>query len=134
MAVKPGPDGKRYDHQRRLRVPTLEEARRRLQKATSRLKRARDFDHLHRLVKEEIGPMHGIGELMVYDTALRIGAKLGLKPRQVYLHSGTRQGARRLGLCWRRPYLSVACFPPQFRELAPHEIEDCVCIFKAKLR
>ncbi len=121
------PDGKRYDHQRRLTVAVLRAASHRLQKAP--LQGAADFDALHRLVDETIGSMRGIGPLTVYDTALRIGAKLGLKPQRVYLHSGTRQGARALGLRWRLLYLAVADFPPELQELEPHEIEDYVCIF-----
>jgi len=32
------------------------------------------------------------------DTTLRIGAKLNLFPKKVYLHPGTRRSARALGL------------------------------------
>ncbi len=134
LAVRPGPDGKRYDHQRRLKASVLEEASRRLHRAKHLLQCAKTFDGLHDVVDEKIGPLRGIGPLMVYDTALRIGTKLGHKPRQVYLHSGTRQGARMLGLCWRMPSLPVECFPPELQELEPREIEDCLCIFKDKMR
>lgn len=126
------PDDKRYDHQRRLTGTVLLDGSQRLRKA--HLEGTADFDELHRLVEETIGAIRGIGPLTVYDTALRIGAKLGHKPQRVYLHSGTRQGARRLGLRWRLPYLPVADFPPELQELQPHEIEDCVCIFKDKLK
>ena len=39
-----------------------------------------------------------MGELVVYDTALRIGARFGLEPEKVYVHRGTREGVRKLGL------------------------------------
>jgi hypothetical protein len=105
--------------------------------ATSRLHyapltHARDFDSLFNMVRDAIGPIHGIGELTVYDTALRIGAKLGLPPERVYLHSGTRVGARALGLNWRTPHLELEDFPAELRTLKPHEIEDCLCIFKGR--
>lgn len=127
------PDGKRYDHQRRLKRVVLQKGTRRLQNAS--LKGAPDFDALYRIVEGTIGLLHGIGEITVYDTALRIGAKLGVKPRLVYVHGGTRQGARalNLGLAWRLPYLPPSAFPPQLQELEPHEIEDCLCIFRDKL-
>jgi len=90
------PDGKRYDHQRRIPQDVLRLAAERLGRA--KLNRARDFDELHKLVTRAIGSIHGIGRLTVYDTALRIGAKLSLAPDRVYLHTGTRTGARKLGL------------------------------------
>ncbi len=126
------PDGKRYDHQRRLPLAVV------LQVATCQLEHARfdraaDFDELHRLVDKAIGSIRGVGELTVYDTAVRIGAKLGLKPQRVYLHSGTREGARALGLDWRMAHLTVAQCPRELHRLAPHEIEDCLCIFKGRL-
>lgn len=81
-----------------------------------------------------IGVLHGIGELTVYDTALRIGAKLGLLPKKVYLHAGTRAGARALGLNWKATSLAVRELPSELLTLTPHEIEDCLCIFKDKLK
>ena len=77
-----------------------------------------------------IGSILGIGGLTVYDTTLCIGAKLGVFPRCIYLHNGTRRGARALGLNWRTSVLSVAECPRELRRLKPHEIEDCLCIFK----
>lgn len=125
------PDGRRYDHQRRLPMAVLREASDRLEGA--RLEVARDFGELHHLVEQAIGLIPGIGELTVYDTALRIGAKLRLKPDRVYLHRGTREGARALGLNWRLPQLALSEVPRALHGLEPHEIEDCLCIFKRQL-
>ncbi len=122
------PCGLRYDHQRRVPRAVLEAAASELSR--ERLDDAPDFDVLLGRVKATIGSILGIGELTVYDTALRIGARLGLLPTRVYLHSGTRQGARALGLNWRAPYLALEECPPEFRVLKPHEIEDCLCIYK----
>jgi hypothetical protein len=125
------PAGGRYHHQRRLRATLLRIAAAELGRA--RVQRATSFDDLHRRVAAAIGPLDGIGELTVYDTALRIGAKLGHLPRKVYLHSGTRAGARALGLNWRAKSLTVRELPPALRVLPAHEIEDCLCIFKSRL-
>ena len=46
----------------------LELAEQRLQAAARRLASARDFDAFYGIVEREIGHVHGIGELMVYDT------------------------------------------------------------------
>jgi hypothetical protein len=75
----------------------------------------------------------GIGELYICDTSLRIGAKLNLFPTAVYLHPGTRAGARALGLDDRAKMLKVSALPKPFRTLAPHELEDILCIFKDDL-
>jgi hypothetical protein len=129
LAITPG--GKRYHHQRRLPRALLKQAATELKRAG--LKRSRDFDELHERVSRAIGSLHGIGELTVYDTALRIGARVGYLPKRVYLHSGTRTGAKALGLNWRAPFVEVGELPPALRVLAPHEIEDCLCIFKKRL-
>jgi len=106
------PCGRRFDHQRRLPRAVLEAAAAELSRA--RLDDAPDFDVLQRRVKAAIGSISGIGELTVYDTALRVGAKLGLLPTRVYLHSGTRDGARALGLNWRAESLAVMECRPSF--------------------
>ena len=90
----------------------------------------RSFEELHALLEETIGDVQGIGELMVYDTALRIGDRLGVTPRFVYLHAGTRAGALALGQDASRKRLSPEELPATFRRLTPREIEDCLCIYK----
>ena len=125
------PDFKRYSHQWRIPGAVLKEASKQLRRA--RLERARDFNELYGLVRRTIGSIFGIGELTTYDTALRIGARLGLEPRQVYLHAGTRRGARALGLDSRAATLSMSEIPQALRVLKPREVEDCLCIFKDSL-
>jgi hypothetical protein len=120
-------DGRRYNHQRRI-------PRRVLQVAAGRLSRmnldaASSFDELHQLVHAAIGAIDGIGRPTVYDTALRIGAALRHSPDRVYLHAGTRAGARKLGLNWRKDSLSMSEIPRALQKLEPREIEDVLCIF-----
>jgi len=125
------PDGRRYDHQRRLSKETLEEACRIL--SGEDFRHCRDFDELHATVEDLLCGVAGVGELMTYDTALRIGAKLGLYPSRVYLHRGTRDGAQALGLDWRAHQIEVGELPQELRALEPYEIEDCLCILKRDL-
>ena len=87
---------------------------------------------MHEIVKREIGSVHGIGKLMVYDIAHRIGAYLGQAPTLVYLHRGTKEGAATLG--FRGETLDPAALPAVFSRLTPSEIEDCLCIYKDELR
>jgi len=126
-------DGKRHPHQRRLTKKTLCAVHRKLQKAN--LKQYRDFDSLHRAIDRLLGIGNGAGPLMKYDTALRIGANLGVRPTRVYLHSGTRTGAMALGSVGKEASLDPKMLPQsEFRRLKPYELEDCLCIFKDDLQ
>jgi hypothetical protein len=122
------PDGKRWAHQRRIPAAVLEGATRRLRGAE--LESAHSFDDLIQRLNRAVRQIRGIGELYVYDTALRIGAHLGLLPREVYLHAGARTGARALGLDHRAESVPVGQLPVELRRLKPHEIEDVLCIYK----
>jgi len=125
--------GKRYSHQRRLTKLALERARGALSKRARAMEEADDFSELFHLIDAALEPIPGLGELYVYDTSLRIGAKLNLFPKKVYLHAGTRTGARALGLR-NSAALDVSQLPKEFRLLKPHELEDVLCIFKDELK
>jgi len=126
--------GKRFSHQRRLRGSLLRKARSILWDAAKELRRCESFDQLHNLIKEHLKRIRGLAELYYYDTALRIGARLGRMPKRVYLHRGTRDGARNLGLDWRADSLDPRGLPKALAVLEPYEIEDFLCIYKDQLR
>jgi hypothetical protein len=86
--------GKRFSHQRRLSKTTLQGACCSLLRNESKIRLCKDFDELHTLLDSLLHRTKGVGELYIYDTALRIGAKLGFLPTKVYLHAGTRVGVR----------------------------------------
>jgi len=126
--------GKRYSHQRRLKEAALEQALCVLSDKSRAMEQVRNFDDLFMLIESVLEPIPGIGELYVYDTSLRIGAKLNLLPAKVYLHAGTRLGARALGLDGGAATLEVSALPQEFCPLEPHEIEDILCVFKDEFR
>ncbi|MEJ5240332.1 MAG: hypothetical protein WHS87_03970 [Anaerolineales bacterium] len=126
-------NGKRYSHQRRLSKTVLEQARDILLENEKAIEACQDFDDLFALLERLLAPIKGLGELYVYDTALRIGAKIGLLPRRVYLHAGTRVGAKALGFDGKAKTIEVSQLPDWLHQLEPHEIEDLLCIFKDKL-
>jgi hypothetical protein len=124
-------DGKRHPHQRRIPKNLLEHVEAKLQAIRRKLSNAADFAALHSLVEREIGNIKGIGALTVYDISHRIGAHFGKAPERVYLHAGTRVGARVFSITG--DSFDPKILPKAFARLAPSEIEDCLCIYKAEL-
>jgi hypothetical protein len=127
------PSGKRHPHQYRIPRASLEESRHRLLENLAVLRRATSFDELFDLVAALIGPIPGVGELTVYDTALRIGARFGLEPTRVDIHAGTRDGARALGFDHRCLRIELDELPAPIRRLSAREAEDLLCISKSWL-
>ncbi len=124
----------RHPHQWRLSDDTLSRARKALEKAIGDIGQCESFEELWSLVKGTIGAIHGIGDLTVYDTAVRIGFFLGLEPEVIYLHAGTRKGAAALGLGRGKQSIAVSELPQELRKLTPSQIEDFLCIFKDQLK
>jgi hypothetical protein len=133
MALQPS--GKRFNHQRRIPRAVLEESARRLVEALPRLRDATSFDELLTRIDDLARPIPGVGELLVYDTSLRIGARFGLEPERVYVHAGARAGAEALGFDRECDAIEMNELPDEIRtRLAPHEIEDLLCIYASWLR
>jgi hypothetical protein len=126
------PSGKRHPHQRRIPKAVLEQAEAGLQAIGRSLAKAADFDYLHRLIQQQIGGIRGVGALTVYDIAHRLGAYFGKAPEMVYLHAGTRTGARVFKISG--DSVHTKNLPHAFFLLKPAEIEDCLCIYKDELR
>jgi hypothetical protein len=122
-------EGRRHSHQRRMTRAAMREAERRFLANVPRLQRCRTFHELFLIVRELIADIFGLGELYCYDASLRIGAALGLEPEYVYLHCGTRHGARMLGLNYREPWLAVSEIPEPLQVLSARELEDILCIY-----
>jgi hypothetical protein len=128
------PSGKRHPHQRRLKSEVLQEVHNALLDAESRMESCSSFEELLDTVRETIGDIWGVGELMVYDSASRLGAYFGLEPEAVYLHRGTREGAEAIGIDPDRKKVEVSELPEPLQNLQPHELEDCLCIYKDEFR
>ncbi len=125
-ALAHGPHGK-LRHQWRIPPRLLARWAQLLRTRGDVLRRSPVFEALHSAVGA--ARIRGIGRLTVYDTALRIGANLGLEPAMVYLHAGTREGAKTFGPNGSRQSISPRELPSAFRRLRPREIEDCLCIY-----
>jgi hypothetical protein len=104
-------EGKRYSHQRRLSQTILEQARDILLVNEKEICQSQGFNDLFALLERLFLPVKGLGEWYIYDTALRIGAKIGALPQRVYLHAGTRVGAKALGFDGTAKTLEVSQLP-----------------------
>jgi hypothetical protein len=131
MAIDTNPP---HPHQRRLPHAKLKEAGRNLRAHATQCEDAATFKDIHEVVSQCVRPPFKNAPLLVYDVALRLGAYRRLRPREVYLHAGTQQGAQAVlgerGLALR---VQPAEFPAAFSVLEAQEIEDCLCRCKEKL-
>ena len=127
-------ENKCHDHQRRVGYETMRVFLEKLKPFAKEIKAQKTFDGLFNIIESVGKQIHGIGELTIYDTAHRIGIYLGLEPTEVYIHAGTRQGAVAIGFCDNRKTIKKSELPQEFSVLAPHEIEDCLCIYKDHIK
>jgi hypothetical protein len=125
---------KRLDHQRRIPADVLRAWANVLLRKKAAMHSCQTFEALFDVVKKESLKFWRNGELTVYDTALRIGAHLKLEPEEIYLHAGTRAGARALGIDGKRRSVRRQELPSGLRRLKPREIEDCLCMYKNDLK
>ena len=125
--------GKRLSHQRRIPRKVLRNSKCVLRRRKGKIRMCKTFAELHEYLKESIGEIKGIGPLAVYDTAWRIGANRGLEPGVIYLHAGTKQGAKAIGLNIRRKFIRIDELSREFttlRKVKPMQLEDIFCIYK----
>jgi hypothetical protein len=128
-AAATGANGKRMSHQYRLLTSVIPESTLRLVANAPTLMAAPTFAALYSEVAQSLRGIRGAGALYKYDTALRIASFRRLRPSQVYLQAGAAAGARNL---FKRPVrgpLPILHFPPAFRVLRAHEIENLLCLY-----
>jgi hypothetical protein len=122
----------RHGHQCRIPARALREAAMRLNERNATITATPDFRSLHDLVEATIGPIAGIGELTIYDIAHRVGAHTGAAPSEVYVHRGTRKGARALAFHGRKT-IAIRKLPAAFQRLTAAQAEDALCIYHKEL-
>lgn len=94
---------KRYSHQYCIQSDAYTKYRDKIKELKDESSKAKNFHEILTILtfNEENNKFQhvvGIGELTEYDIALRIGVCLGIYPEKVYLHAGTRKGAKKLGI------------------------------------
>lgn len=131
-------DGRRHSHQNRIPGAILQACAKALIEHLPALERSPRFYELLTQIETLYQPIRGAGELLAYDTADRLRHRLGLASEHlIYLHAGTRVGARRLlggrlprGDAWA---LMRHQIPEPLRILDNHELEDFLCVYKDEL-
>jgi hypothetical protein len=125
----------RHSHQSAYRIPAiaLSEAAERLELHKSDVEKAADFATLLAVVEASVKSIRRIGPLAAYDISLRIGAYRRLHPAEIYLHTGTLDGAKALGLPTNVKSLPMSSLPSGLRSLSAEEAEDVLCIYRRAL-
>lgn len=122
-----------HDHQHRIGHKRMAAAAEFMEPHAGALTSAADFAELHDRVAALGAEVDRVGELAVYDIAQRIGWYRDIEPREIYLHCGTRDGAKALVPQLRGKTMAVDRLPPELHGLTPAQLEDVLCIYKAAL-
>jgi hypothetical protein len=134
IEIATGSSGTVPDHQRRVGRKILKKACSALLADEHQIKACTSFDALFHLVERTTADIHRFGELAVYDTSLRLGVWLNKWPKKVYLHAGTRKGAKALGMDVSRGFVEMKELPKAVQVLKPWEAEDFLCIYEDDFR
>ncbi len=136
--------GRRHPHQRLLQHAAVGEIKTALQTLFSTGKKPTDFAQLYDSTSNAVKNVKGVGPLMIYDTALRLGAHFGVYPTTVFLQRGALVGARNflslVGNVGKSEKLKdgvsmlVNDFEPHLHELDAKGIENFLCIFARDLK
>ena len=131
--------GRCHDHQYRIYRSAKEQFLNDLRENSMAIQNSTNFEELYDNI-ERFCKKSRIGELAVYDTAMRLGAFLEkhkggtFKPQMVFLHNGAMKGAMALfgrGLlarpCSRMP---LSEFAELFSQKQAWEVEEILCIYK----
>ena len=79
----------------------MKELAKNLKKIAREIDKTNSFTELYRLLQGHIkaqkaeGSFHSIGELCLYDIAFRISAYFDCLPTEVFVQSGSKQGAKK---------------------------------------
>lgn len=127
---------KKHPHQRRISRETLDNAVCSLEKKKEELAAAKTFPELYAIV--EGIEISGYGLLARYDFAIRYGFNKDIAPEEVYLHSGTLEGAKAVLPEKKRlrpgDVIKVKELPKPLQKLNGLHLENLLCIYKKELK
>ena len=85
-------NGKRHRHQNRINLKNLRKFHNHVKSQLNKIRKNKEFDKLIEIIGNK--KIEGIGDLTIYDAAQRIGMFLNILPDKIYLHCGTKKGAK----------------------------------------
>lgn len=131
-----GLGGPRDNHQWIYGTADLEAMGKQVALHSATLAATDDFQDLYRRIEDALGLRRNRKPLLVYDIAHRLGYRLGLAPKEVYLHAGPKNGAEALKSGLGRPrHRPLSDFPTSIRtRLSPAQAEDFLCLAGKALR
>ncbi len=123
-------NGKMHSHQCQLGAEKLKEGLRIALADNVQSDRFETFEQLYEWVESVTNQVFRLGELVTYDVALRLGMWLNLEPAAVYLHGGSREGAKKFNVDVKEKTATLSTFPPEIQKLGATHAENFLCIYK----
>ena len=116
----------KYPHQWRLSNETLQKFYCSVITKKEKIIECKDFEQIYDIINR--AKVRGIGNLTVYDTSLRIGAKLNLFPeKKVYAFNGASIAGQN-----GRHIFDRNEFKEEFANMSAYHIEDFLCVYKVQ--
>lgn len=131
-----------FDH---IRHDTIDNVRKPLIDLIPDLRKAESFLEIWTLINDAINVgsnhIHGVGDLFVYDVALRIALTFNKEeklPKHVFLHRDPLISANHMGIPHPKnlPYADRQLFDQycaKFKDMKPHEIENFLCVYNEQI-
>src|SRR5690554_2679896 len=128
-------------HTRGISQSLFNEFANELLKLEIEINKAQNFHELIKIVRS--GKVRGIGDLNIYDIAIIIGKFRKLYPEMIYLHAGTKEGAKTY--FGNQKYKKIVTkedgflvikkeyFLPKFKDFSCDELESNLCVTKGNL-
>lgn len=130
-----GRDGKLFNHQSRVWQPNRDQFAQNLLTHKRRIKYAKSFEELFKVVERAARKTDGIGPVTEYDVACRLGYYLDLEPNRLYVHAGVLLGlkALRVKVPRGRKWLTRRELPPFFRDKNLELLESFLCGYRSEI-
>jgi hypothetical protein len=119
----------KHPHQKRIPNSILNRFTLKLLRKKKEIQLVSNFKSLYLLIDHN--KISGIGDLTVYDTALRIGFYLKVYPTKLFVQAGSKIGYMRLvNVSHVSNPVDNGCIPECLRKVKKYHLENFLCIYK----
>ena len=131
--IKESVEGKNIDDSKYFRTyklpkKVMEEATNSLKTIKDRLLSCETFEELMKIIRDK--KINGFGRMAIYDTSLRIGVNIGVRPQKVYIYKDSKEGATKLNLVTNASHIKIENLPKPLKDYQPHDIEAFLSLYK----